>query len=350
MKHGKTLKELAQEIERQQASKRDFIVPSAAMQMRVVENQLVLAMPTNSGSEMFGVGDTFHSQMSQHVGIRADYYERMKLQAPELLCQNVNTWLGKSGESRMIRTLDNKARALVSSKFKPMDNYDLVKNVLPLVAQYDLRVESCEVTEKRLHLKLVSPGIMKKIKTAGVGDTIHFGLALRNSEIGLGLLGIDGLLWTLRCRNGAIGENIATKYHVGQRQASGDASWEIFTDETKRLSDKAFWAQIKDAVKATLENAKERFDGWIKRVEKTTEILLPSPTVAVEIAKEKYALSDAEGEGILHHLAIGGDLSLYGLFNAVTAFAQDKALTYERATELEVVGGKMIEAAESILA
>ena len=50
----------------------------------------------------------------------------------------------------------------------------------------------------------------------------------------------------------------------------------------------------------------------------------------------------ASGPALLRHLIEGGDLSGYGLVNAVTHFAQEVD-DYDRATEFEMLGGKLIE-------
>lgn len=45
---------------------------------------------------------------------------------------------------------------------------------------------------------------------------------------------------------------------------------------------------------------------------------------------------------MLRSLVEGGELSGYGLINAVTHYSQQVA-DYDRATELEVLGGRLIE-------
>ena len=54
------------------------------------------------------------------------------------------------------------------------------------------------------------------------------------------------------------------------------------------------------------------------------------------------SFTEEEGGGILRHFADGGDLSQYGLLNAVTRFSQDVE-SYDRATELERIGGQVLE-------
>jgi hypothetical protein len=51
---------------------------------------------------------------------------------------------------------------------------------------------------------------------------------------------------------------------------------------------------------------------------------------------------EGEGAGVLAHLIRGGDLSQWGLVSAVTRFSQDVA-DYDRATELERIGGRIVE-------
>ena len=57
----------------------------------------------------------------------------------------------------------------------------------------------------------------------------------------------------------------------------------------------------------------------------------------VELTGKEYGLTVPEQDGILKYLIEGGDLSLYGLSNAVTRFSQDVE-SYDRATQMEAIG------------
>jgi hypothetical protein len=62
-----------------------------------------------------------------------------------------------------------------------------------------------------------------------------------------------------------------------------------------------------------------------------------------DIDDERHqGLSSGEGDGILAHLIRGGDLSQWGLCSAIARMSQDIE-DYDRATELERIGGKLIE-------
>ena len=50
-----------------------------------------------------------------------------------------------------------------------------------------------------------------------------------------------------------------------------------------------------------------------------------------------FSLSRSTATGVLQHLIEGGDLTLYGLANAVTRYSQDVE-NYDRASKLEEIG------------
>ena len=62
----------------------------------------------------------------------------------------------------------------------------------------------------------------------------------------------------------------------------------------------------------------------------------------VEVLASRHGLTDDERSGVLRSLIEGGELSGYGLVNAVTHFSQ-QVDDYDRATELEALGGRLIE-------
>src|SRR5262249_41625075 len=135
MYQGRSLQALAEEVKRQRAARRDFRAPS---------RQLV--MDRESRVEVAGQG-TFeptpiaHRQIGERIGIPAKYYDRMRIEAPDLLASNVNHWLRESDEKRLVRTLDGNARAFLSDRYRRLDNFELLEAALPTLQQYpDMQV------------------------------------------------------------------------------------------------------------------------------------------------------------------------------------------------------------------
>ena len=100
-------------------------------------------------------------------------------------------------------------------------------------------------------------------------------------------------------------------------------------------------SQVRDVVRSAL--SEDTFRQIAMKMQKTMGIeLKASPVKTVEVLRQRYTLSEEEGDGVLNHLIKGGDLSGYGLVNAVTRYSQDVE-DYDRATEFEALGGKLIE-------
>jgi hypothetical protein len=338
MKQGRTLIELAQELDRQNAAKKDFIAPGAAMHVEktLPEQEPLLVM--NNGKS-FGMRETFHNQLAETLEIPKQYYRRIA-DVPELYTRNVNYWLQKEPK-RLVRTLDGQARAFLSDRYRPLDHYDLAQAVLPKIQETDCRIESCDVTERRLYIKAVSNRITAEVK---VGDVVQAGIIVSNSEIGEGSLRVEPLIFRLVCLNGAIVNDMAMRRHHVGRNGYGEieTAMEFYRDETKQADDRAFWMKVQDTVSAVLHQT--RFAQIIKRMQAAAENGLPAAKVeaVVEEITKRFSFVQAEKENVLAHLISGGDLSQYGLLNAVTRTAQDVE-SYDRATELERAGGAILE-------
>ncbi len=348
MKQGRTLQELAAELERQSDAKRDLVVPTSKMEMRTeiedheaaeLRQTTVLAVDHNGG-ETFPVRPHAHGQIASQMKIPKRYYDRMLEEAPELLADNVNTWMARqTGTSRMVRTLDGNARAYLSDRYRPLDNNELAEAVLPtLISTPGLAVQSCEVTERRMYIKAVTERVSFEVKR---GDVVQAGIVISNSEIGAGSVRIEPMLFRLVCLNGMISPSALRKYHVGGRHGDGDDVAELLTDATKQQTDAAFWMQVRDVVKGSLSQV--GFEKIVAKVQAAAnEPITGHLDKVVEVAAQKLTLTDGESAGVLRHLATGGDLSRWGMVNALTRYSQDVD-DYDRATEFERMGGNVIE-------
>ena len=65
------------------------------------------------------------------------------------------------------------------------------------------------------------------------------------------------------------------------------------------------------------------------------------PQDVVEVTASAFGLNKDEQDAMMRHLFEGGDLSLWGVVNAVTRTAADVS-SYDRAVELERIGGQIL--------
>lgn len=353
MKTGRSLTELAAEIERRANSKKDLVASTKHLDAAVAGKDIALFV---AGQNAYAVNEIAHDQIGEHTKIPATYYDRMRIEAPELLCNNVNTWFQKFPAPRMVRTLDGNVRAFLSDKFNPdMENEDLAEAVLPVLFDLNLDVMSCEVTDRRLYIKAVDKKVSRELAKTGArfGDGGHTivrvaspAITISNSEVGLGALSITGGIYDGFCSNLAtFGERSMRRAHIGGKHTIAEGELvAMLSDKSKRLNNAALWSTVRDVVRGIFDQT--MFNALVDKVEATQEAKIVAPAdelpKVVEVYSRRAGLNETEGRGVLRHLIEGGDFSKFGLYNAVTRMSQDVA-SYDRATELERIGAQVIE-------
>ena len=339
MRQGKSLMELGTELQRQRNNRQDFIADTRSLELHT-DGVSVLHLFTDERAYAFEVADIAHQQIASRLNIPARYYQKMQAEAPELLDHNVNTWLQSKPERRMIRTLDGQARAFLSDRYRRLDNLELCAAVLPVVQEMKgATIASCDVTPSHLYLKIINKRLKAEVD---VGDVVQAGFVVSNSEVGLGSLRVEPLIYRLVCKNGLICKDFSTKkYHVGRQvNHSDEDAYELYSDKTIAQDDRAFFMKVQDVVRAAVDETK--FQLCLDKLRQAKQIPLEhEPVKSVQMLADKFQLSQAEQGDILRQLFMSGDCSRYGLMNAVTASSQLSA-TYERATELERIGGEIL--------
>lgn len=367
MKTGRSIQDLAAEIARQATTKKDFVAQTEVMKM----NYDLRGRPhpedgadrhnPNFGKMLLTLGDkgdypvnaVAHGQIGDHVKIPKPYYDRMLRDAPDLLATNVDRWFGKYPAPRMVRTLDGTVRAFLSSSYRPLDNADFAAAVLPIIGERKLEVMSCEITDRRLYIKAVDTALFRDVPVGHkMGDGTHTlfdtcapAIILSNSEVGYGRLVVETGVYTRACTNLALfADGGMRRSHLGARHRLVEDVENIdhvLTDKTKKKTDEALWMQVRDVLAAAFDTA--RIGERLKLIEATsTRRIEGKVEKVVELAAKRFDLADGERESVLKHLIEGGSLTQYGLHAAVTRAAQD-APTYDRATELEYLGGRVVE-------
>ena len=335
MKHGMALEALAAEVKRQQDAKQDYKARSGTQFRMTPERRLLL-----DGLSEFPIQPHAHHQVAEFTGIPRKYYDLMAGEAPGLLAANVNHWFERKHETRLIRTLDGNARALLSTKFRPLDNPDLMAAVLPALYEHPgMTIPSCNISPSKLYLKAVFPRLEFEVKK---GDVVQFGLVISNSEIGDGSLEVAMLVLRLVCLNGMVIEDGRTRRnHVGGRLTDSSAAQEYYADETRIAADRSFFLQLRDTVKHMLtQGFCEDVANKMRRA--AGEPIRGNPVEAIEVIAKKASLSEKESGSVLNYLIQGGDMTQWGLVNAVTRASQDLE-DYDRATEFERIGGRILD-------
>ena len=367
MKTGRSLPDLEAELTRQCSAKRDFLAPARLLHVRS-NGHTDLAW---SQEHAYVVNDNAHAQLAEYAGIPRAFYEFLRARTenlrvpvtmpPAALPMNmepdarqlrlaedsplfdvtVNRLLHeKADDRRLVRTLDGKARALLSSSYNPdLDNWDVYGAAVQALLASGLSpddVVSSEVTDTRLYLKVVSPRLTGEV---AVGDTVQAGFVLCNSEVGAGSLSIRQFVLRLICQNGAVVDDTVRLRHVGKR-LEADGAGVVYRSDTREAEAKLRLLTMRDHIQATLDEY--RFAQTLAKMRDAADVKLEGKVEqVVEVTARKFGLHEGEKEGVLRNLIEGSALTLWGLSNAVTLAAQS-APSYDRATELEAIGGRFL--------
>lgn len=353
MKRGRDIREFAQEIYRQQQAKKDFVASTQSASVVVGdEGKVTLKLEdAEAVTAEVAVSPVAHTQIREHTNIPAIYYDRIRKDAPDLYAQNVNHWFAHKPINRMFRTLDGKLRAFLSDRFYTgLENADLAEAALPAISDLNVEIISCDITDQRLYIKAVDKRINLDIPYGhklGDGshkffDTCSPAIIISNSEVGLGRLKVETAIWTNLCTNLAISKGRSlSRHHVGgKHEMLGEGVYELLSNETRKKTDEATFMAVGDVIRGAFDQAK--FAALIDKVKIMADQPIADPIKVVELSARRFSLNDGEKKSVLAHLINGGDLSRYGLFNAITRTAEDVE-SYDRAYDLERLGGEIIE-------
>lgn len=335
MLKGLSLTELAQKIEANKVLKKDFIAPTERLSMVTMENKrMALEIPGDTVEHV--VQPLAHHQIADRLKIPQKYYERMQIEAPHILTANVNGWFRVAPEKRMIRTLGGDVRAFLSNRYNRIENEEIAEAALPILYQIpDVKILSCEVTDRRLYIQAVAPRLQGEVKK---GDVVQAGVVISNSEVGAGAVSVARMNYRLVCLNGMILPDKFRAFHTGRQIEDTETLWK---DDTRKADDKAIILKVRDMVQAAVDM--QEFAQTLEKMRSMTQIKIEgNPNDAIELLCAKVGVNENERGGILRALIDGGDLSAWGMINAVTAQA-NSATNYDRAIELEAAGGQLLE-------
>lgn len=343
MKTGLSLVDLAKKIQATQELKEDHIADTRTLKV-MPESDGVIALQAdipNRGKIKLPVLKVAHDQIGGRVGIPAKYYDRMLHEAPELLAENVNHWFEANPEKRMLRTLGGNLRAFLSNRYQRIENEEVFAVAGPILMQmqatHGMSIVSCEITETRLYIQATTTRLTTEVKK---GDIVQAGVIIRNSEVGHGAVAVQPLIYRLACLNGMVlQDGRFSARHVGVRNERSEDLW---ADDTKAAQDKAKLLELRDAISAAVDETV--FAQRVARMTELSEVRVAAANVPglTETLAKKIGLNDTEKNGFLASLINGGDLSAWGVINAVTHQAH-VAETYDRSFALEELGGKLLE-------
>jgi hypothetical protein len=338
-----SLDALMARIVAEDARKHDVIADTRHMGVETNLDATTLVLDTEDGLSEYALTDHALSQMSTDLGIPKRYFDRMRSDAPGLFTTNVHHWFAEEPKARMVRGLTNDdgtvtGRAWMSDRFRRLDNMEIARTLLPEFESLGMPVEfhQAAVTDTRLYIRALFPQIERDIKK--VGDTVRWGVEIKNSEIGAGSLTISGYMLVLQCTNGMVAAKALNARHIGKREDEG-----ILSNEALAADDVAFWLAARDTLRATCSEA--AFADIADRLNGLSEVQVVSPVAATRVLGNDLGLTEDEQENVMLSLAADPNRigrAQWGMLNAITAVAQTVE-SFDRQAELEGIGWQVAQ-------
>ena len=359
-----TIEELASRVRVDADRKRDFIAPTT--QANVYEGGTKIEL--SDGSSNYGGHFSVNArrQLGTHLGIPSQYIDKLQARGMnELVDTNFNQLLQRpvrNARDRLFRTYDNGNdlmaqnvfRSTHSSSFLTFDHVDLMDGVAPVLNQIadnqELKFISSGLTDNKLYMKIAFPNMQLEVRSKQVNDIVECGVIISNSETGHGSIVVAQFIHRLICLNGMTVNDAGTRRrHVGSANARGELDYQA---DTVVAMKQALTKQLRDHVLDCVDH--DKFRANVARFNESAEDMTAEhePEDAIESVGKKFSLSESEVKYAKRALLEDGDYSRWGFANAITNLAVDDDknkersevlnLTYDRATELQELGGNII--------
>jgi len=337
VKHD-TLDSLIERVLKQHDAQKDILADTRRMSV-VVEGEedgspVTLSVDEEDGTLHYAPSEHMLGQMATDLGIPKRYFDRMKVDAPDLFRSNVHHWMYKEPKRRMLRAYaveENvlNGRAWLSDRYRRLDNIEIATKLLPEFDRLpsEPTFHNASITDERFYLRAVFKGMEREVK---VGDAVQWGVQIRNSEVGAATFAIESFMLRLVCSNGMVVAKVLNARHIGKRLD------DILSDEAVEADDHAFWLAARDTLRASLDEA--AFEQAVDTLRETTEgVKVQNAPQATKRLAKSFSLTDEEHDSVLTNLVREGDLTRWGVLNAVTATAATVE-NFDRGVELETMG------------
>lgn len=376
-----SLGDLADLLVDQHSRKLDQVVPAAKLRVEggilVVEGADGLLGPdgVTSVDGRYRPTEVFDDGLSDKLGVPRKYLRRLRTERVDLYDANVNGWLrgpereqpygpndypDRDPRSFLVRAFrsddggEGVARALLSDSYRIVDNLDVLTAALEGVreAGVPVNVDSADLTERRMYVKVSSPAVAELAPellrgyrspfTGAEGSanpTVFAGFVISNSETGGGAFTITPRLVVQVCSNGmTIVKDALRNIHLGARNAEGVVRW---SDETAQKNLELVKSQARDAVATFLDP-----DYLRAKIGQLSEYAQrPVHVEQVQTITKSLSYSPERTEGVLDFFVSGGQATLGGIAQAITAQAQREPNADDAADMEAQATGLLLEAA-----
>jgi len=265
----------------------------------------------NIGSDTHALKSIAQRSISNRLGIPYQYLRKCP---PDIQAMNMNYWiLNEKNDQLFFRFDGDSVRAIFTTKYKPVDNFEVLERLDSLNYIPDTRVQ-CRLDEEFMSLSILDGKKSFEIN----GDTFRPGISISNSEVGLASLSIAAFVLRLLCTNGLVSKSdVSASYrHVS----------------TKILKE---FPDVLD--KVSYELGMQR-----TQLKYSMESRVDNPESTIQSFNKQFQLNQFEKEAVEWAWPLEMGDTMFNVLNAYTRAAQFIDLPAESSYRLQKVGGNIL--------
>lgn len=293
-------------------------------------NKPFMAIPKMSNAA-FEILPNAMNQTTESLNIPRMFSDRLLKDKPDLWQHLLNNLSADSEKPRLIRTIDQSSRAVLSNRFKTIDNYGIFFESLKAIQDFKPEFYGASLTYDNMYLRAGFPTVQAEIKK---DDIVEAGIFIKNSETGNGRFEASLYINRLFCLNGMISkDNSLSRTHLGKRREF-DASQQVIEAEARLIKE-----EVKDILVKALNPA--AFDRTVKALRESTEIKIDKPIEEINNLGIAFEMSEIEQKNLLSAFVQNKDYTVFGEIQAVTQIA--KECSPDRRTILEGMANDLLK-------
>lgn len=333
------LTELISELQQQKATAKDYLVTADAIKFKYGKLYIT---DLASGS----LTDTANYQLADKLGIPFKYLQRcynelennvFSTSAISIYDDNCNYWLNRyTGKPFLVRmlikeqTASGLVRAILSDRYKIIDNYDLAITSLQAIQEtgLNIKIDTADLTIDNMYIRFINPdvelqakGLLKYYKSPfnnKQDSGIISGFIIRNSETGKSSYRFNPRIIFKACNNGLITADETLNYvHLGSKNTANNNI--EFSLETRQKELEFIKSELADAIKTVC--SKEYLESTIQRLY-DNNISIYNPVKAIQNIGTALTLTKKQTDDLINIFTISADVSAFGLMQSITAFSQ----------------------------
>jgi len=249
--------------------------------------------------------------ISNRLGIPYPYLRRCP---PDVQALNLNHWITQEKNEQLLFRFDGQdVRALFTTKYIPVDNFEVMERLDSLNYRPDTEVQ-CHLDPDFMSLSIPDGAKAFDIN----GDKFKPGISISNSEVGLASLSISAFVLRLICTNGLV--------------AKSDVSASYRHVSTKILSE---FPQVLDRVSYELGTQRSQF-------KLSMESPVEDPESTLTSFNRQFGLNAPEKEAVEWAWPMEMGDTMFAVVNTYTRAAQWDELSAESSFRLSRVGGNIL--------